>query len=86
MRFPVVIIIDSESAEEKPPTSGERHDVAVLLPGRDREVAESLLLVVVEAEGLGDNSGGAAGEVAVGEPLGGEDVGGVGRSAAVQME
>lgn len=77
MRLAVVVVVDDEGAEEVAGGKEGGDGVAILLAGGDWEEAESLLVVVVEVERLGDYAGGAAGEVAVGEPCGVEGVGGV---------
>lgn len=81
----VVVVVDGEGAEVVAAGGEAGEDVAVLLAGGEGEVAERLLLGLVEAEGLGDDGGGAPGEVAVGEPRGVEGVDDGGVAAAVDV-
>lgn len=83
MRPAVVVVVDGEGADVVAAVGEAGDDVAVLLAGGEREVAEGLLLGVPEPERLRDDGHVAAGEVAVGEPRGVEGIGGVGRPAAV---
>lgn len=83
----VVVVVDGECAEEVAGGGRERREgVAVSLAGGGgREEAEGFLGGEREMERLGDESGGAGGEEAVGEPGGVEGVGGVGGSTAVDV-
>lgn len=87
MRLAVEVVVDGECAEEVTALGGGRRDgVAVLLASGDGEVAERFLLLVEEAERLGDDGSGATGVEAVGEPSGVEGVCGVDGSAAVNVQ
>lgn len=85
VRLAVVVIVDDEGAEEVTGRGEGRNGVAVLLAGGDREEAEGFLMVVAEMERLRDDCGGAAAEVAVGEPCCIECVGVVCWTAAVDV-
>lgn len=83
----VVVVVDCEGADIVARGGEVGEDVAVLLAGGERgEEAEGRLRGEAEAERLGDDLGGAAGEEAVGEPGGVEGVGVVGGGAAVDVE
>lgn len=87
MRLSVEVVVDGECAEEVTALGGGRWDgITVLLAGGDGEVAERFLLLVEEAERLGNDGGGATGVEAVGEPGGVEGVRGVDGSATVNVQ
>lgn len=81
----VVVVVDDECAEEVAGGRKIRNGVAVLLAGGDWEETEGLLVPVAEAQRLRHDSGGAAAEVAVGEPRRVELVGGIRRTSAVDV-
>lgn len=82
MGFSVVIVVNGENADIV--TAGRERDVvAIFFAGGEWEVAEGLLLLEMEMEGLGDHAGGAAREVIVGQP--GDIVGVGGRSVATAI-
>lgn len=81
----VVVVVDDECAEEVAGGRKIGDGVAVLLAGGDWEETEGLLVPVAEAQRLRHDSGGAAAEVAVGEPRRVELVGGVRGTSTVDV-
>ena len=85
MGFAVVVVVNGESADVV--TGGRERDVvAILFAGGEWEVTESLFVLEMEVEGLGDDGGGAAREEIIGQPGDIVGVGGRREGAAVNVE